>query len=68
MDKEIAVSDKGKEVASSSNMMIDQPRAWAPPQKGCYKLNTDGSWVSINNAGGGGVIRCKKGNGKLASL
>uniref|UniRef100_A0A803LHF6 RNase H type-1 domain-containing protein n=1 Tax=Chenopodium quinoa TaxID=63459 RepID=A0A803LHF6_CHEQI len=39
------------------------PRLWAPPQKGFHKLNTDGSWISVDNAGGGGggVIRCDKG-------
>ncbi|XP_021746403.1 uncharacterized protein LOC110712249 [Chenopodium quinoa] len=34
---------------------------WAPPHKGYFKLNTDGSWIGINNAGGGGVQRCDKG-------
>uniref|UniRef100_A0A803MG71 RNase H type-1 domain-containing protein n=1 Tax=Chenopodium quinoa TaxID=63459 RepID=A0A803MG71_CHEQI len=34
---------------------------WAPPQKGYHKLNTDGSWMCVDNAGGGGVIRCDKG-------
>uniref|UniRef100_A0A803N8C2 RNase H type-1 domain-containing protein n=1 Tax=Chenopodium quinoa TaxID=63459 RepID=A0A803N8C2_CHEQI len=27
----------------------------------CFKLNTDGSWMNLDNAGGGGVIRCAKG-------
>lgn len=58
MDKGMQM-EKGKVVASSSNMMVD-PRTWAPPQKSYSKLNTDGSWISINNVGGGGVIRCDK--------
>lgn len=36
-------------------------RIWAPPQNSYFKLNTDGSWLDINNDGGGGVIRCSKG-------
>lgn len=35
-------------------------RIWAPPQTSYFKLNTDGSWLDINNAGGG-VLRCDKG-------
>uniref|UniRef100_A0A803N030 RNase H type-1 domain-containing protein n=2 Tax=Chenopodium quinoa TaxID=63459 RepID=A0A803N030_CHEQI len=34
---------------------------WAPPQKGYHKLNTDGSWINVDNAGGRGVMRCEKG-------
>uniref|UniRef100_A0A803N1R8 RNase H type-1 domain-containing protein n=1 Tax=Chenopodium quinoa TaxID=63459 RepID=A0A803N1R8_CHEQI len=34
---------------------------WDPPQKGYHKLNTDGSWMSVDTVGIGGVIRCEKG-------
>uniref|UniRef100_A0A803M6Z1 RNase H type-1 domain-containing protein n=1 Tax=Chenopodium quinoa TaxID=63459 RepID=A0A803M6Z1_CHEQI len=44
--------------ASSSTLAT---RKWGPPQKGYHKLNTYGSWISVDNAGGGGVIRCEKG-------
>lgn len=57
--------DKGKEVASSSSSLAIPPRTCAPPQHNFFKLNTDGSWVSINNVGGGGVIRCDKGNQQI---
>ncbi|XP_021764620.1 uncharacterized protein LOC110729219 [Chenopodium quinoa] len=43
---------------SSSNQVS---RMWAPPHKGYHKLNTYGSWINVDNAGGGGVIRCEKG-------
>uniref|UniRef100_A0A803NDT3 RNase H type-1 domain-containing protein n=1 Tax=Chenopodium quinoa TaxID=63459 RepID=A0A803NDT3_CHEQI len=36
-------------------------RTRAPPQQGCFKLNTNRSWMNLGNAGGGGVIRCDKG-------
>uniref|UniRef100_A0A803LFE4 RNase H type-1 domain-containing protein n=1 Tax=Chenopodium quinoa TaxID=63459 RepID=A0A803LFE4_CHEQI len=36
-------------------------RVRSPPQRGYFKLNTDGSWVSMGNAGAGGIIRCHKG-------
>uniref|UniRef100_A0A803MAS0 RNase H type-1 domain-containing protein n=1 Tax=Chenopodium quinoa TaxID=63459 RepID=A0A803MAS0_CHEQI len=36
-------------------------RVWGPPQKGFFKLNTIGSWIGLDNAGGGGVIRCDNG-------
>lgn len=49
-------------VDSDTGSSSSQPaRVWAPPQKTFYKLNTDGSWIDIDNAGGGGVLRCEKG-------
>ncbi|XP_021728049.1 uncharacterized protein LOC110695134 [Chenopodium quinoa] len=47
--------------ASTQSTSDPIPRQWAPPHKGYFKLNTDGSWVGINDAGGGGVLRCDKG-------
>uniref|UniRef100_A0A803N9G1 RNase H type-1 domain-containing protein n=1 Tax=Chenopodium quinoa TaxID=63459 RepID=A0A803N9G1_CHEQI len=44
---------------SSSNQALRL--MWASAHKGYYELNTDGSWMSVDNAGGGGVIRCDKG-------
>ncbi|XP_021746163.1 uncharacterized protein LOC110712046 [Chenopodium quinoa] len=32
---------------------------WAPPQKGYYKLNTDGSWMSIVNAASAELLAIK---------
>uniref|UniRef100_A0A803LXA5 RNase H type-1 domain-containing protein n=1 Tax=Chenopodium quinoa TaxID=63459 RepID=A0A803LXA5_CHEQI len=48
-------------VDSPSSSITQNPRLWAPPHKDFYKLNTDASWISIDNAGGGGVIRNDKG-------
>ena len=49
------------ETEASSSANPPSPRKWAPPQVSFFKLNTDGSWIDIDNAGGGGVIRCDRG-------
>uniref|UniRef100_A0A803MSZ0 RNase H type-1 domain-containing protein n=1 Tax=Chenopodium quinoa TaxID=63459 RepID=A0A803MSZ0_CHEQI len=47
------------DVASSRTSV--SARVWSPPQRGFYKLNIDGSWISLGDAGAGGIIRCNKG-------
>lgn len=56
----ILQSDSSEAEASSSEN-LPAPRKWAPPQTSFFKLNTDGSWIDIDNAEGGGVIHCDKG-------
>lgn len=46
---------------SPSDIESISPRKWAHPQTSYFKLNTDGSWLDVDHAGGGGVIRCEKG-------
>uniref|UniRef100_A0A803MQV0 RNase H type-1 domain-containing protein n=1 Tax=Chenopodium quinoa TaxID=63459 RepID=A0A803MQV0_CHEQI len=46
---------------SAASSSSSASRIWAPPHRGYFKLNTDGSWMNLENAGGGGVIRCQKG-------
>ncbi|XP_021775768.1 uncharacterized protein LOC110739627 [Chenopodium quinoa] len=52
---------KQGQAAGSSSSTDSITRKWAPPHKGHFKLNTDGSWMALDNAGGGGVMRCEKG-------
>lgn len=49
---------KGKEKVGDS--LPPSPTS-IPPAKGFMKLNTDGAWKGIDNAGGGGVIRKENG-------
>lgn len=40
--------------------------AWTPPAAGYLKLNVDGSWKALQEAGGGGVFRGVNGNWYMA--
>uniref|UniRef100_A0A803N9H4 RNase H type-1 domain-containing protein n=1 Tax=Chenopodium quinoa TaxID=63459 RepID=A0A803N9H4_CHEQI len=51
---------KMSQVEATSSRSNPSPRTWAPPPVGFYKINTDGSWIDINNDGAGGVLRCHK--------
>ncbi|XP_021760909.1 uncharacterized protein LOC110725749 [Chenopodium quinoa] len=50
---------------SPSSSTSQNPRLWAPPQRGLFKLNTDGSWISVDNAGGGGLSEMIRASGLL---
>lgn len=59
----LKLSQVGRDAASSNR--CTSPRVCSPPQQGYYKLNTNGSWLSLGEAGAGGLIRCYKGKWQI---
>ncbi|XP_056685189.1 uncharacterized protein [Spinacia oleracea] len=51
--------DKGK--GKMGEVYTPRP-SWTPPAPGFMKLNTDGAWKGIDEAGGGGVLRRENGD------
>ena len=52
-----AFKAKGKKQVSNSNIA-----QWKLPDAGFHKLNTDGSWISVDKASGGGVLKKQDGS------